>query len=264
MTRAAVSVDHRRRYGGRPHPAAGARALPRRAGPQGQRRRARPSRRSMPSRSPSTSAPTARSRWPPRAPDSTAVQGTTPWHAACSRSRPGLRAASGERLRARPPAALPPHRRDGGVEPIPTAHTDPAPAPLTVPEGGQRVRESRRFPVLAMLAPIPIAVGMAVLIGNPRYMLFGLLSPVMMFANWVEDRRSRRPRAGALGQGRRRGSRPVQRGGSRAVRRRREPCPARPPEPGRSDRLGHGHRPAAVEATARRAQRCVRHPARAG
>ncbi len=140
---------------------------------------------------------------------------------------------------------------------------DPAPAPLTVPEGGQRVRESRRFPVLAMLAPIPIAVGMAVLIGNPRYMLFGLLSPVMMFANWVEDRRSRRRErehsvkadAAAVAEF------------SEAVAERfaADVSRARRAHPTLADLIERAMvtDPRSVGA-ARRAQRCVRHPARAG
>ncbi len=66
------------------------------------------------------------------------------------------------------------------------------PPPLDVPEGGAAARDRRQFPLLAMLAPIPIAVGMALVIGNPRYMLFGLLSPVMMLASWTEERRSAR------------------------------------------------------------------------
>ena len=70
----------------------------------------------------------------------------------------------------------------------------PAPddAPLAVPAGGRPVGTARRFPLLAMLAPLPVSIGMAVILGSPRYLLFGLLSPMMAGANWIEDRRNRR------------------------------------------------------------------------
>jgi S-DNA-T family DNA segregation ATPase FtsK/SpoIIIE len=66
------------------------------------------------------------------------------------------------------------------------------PPPLEVPDGGQTVRATRSFPLLAMLAPLPIAVGMAVMLGSPRFLLFGLMSPVMAGANWLSERRNRR------------------------------------------------------------------------
>jgi DNA segregation ATPase FtsK/SpoIIIE, S-DNA-T family len=65
-------------------------------------------------------------------------------------------------------------------------------APLSVPEGGDDVRTGRRFPLLAMLAPLPIAVAMALLLGSPRFLLFGLMSPVMVGASWLSDRRQRK------------------------------------------------------------------------
>ena len=125
--------------------------------------------------------------------DGAAVEGRRPWRA-------GVLTVADRAFELHPmnggPAARQPltHGVDGSAafNRPPRPAPEQAPPPLTVPEGGKQVRESRRFPLLAMLAPIPLAIGMAVLIGNPRYMLFGLLSPVMMLANWVEDRRSRR------------------------------------------------------------------------
>ncbi len=64
--------------------------------------------------------------------------------------------------------------------------------PLAVPDGGTDVRIARRFPLLAMLAPLPIAAGMALLLGSPRFLLFGLMSPVMAGASWLSDRRQRK------------------------------------------------------------------------
>ena len=66
------------------------------------------------------------------------------------------------------------------------------PAPLQVPDGGGEVREARKFPLIAMLAPLPIAVGMAVLLGSPRFLLFGLMSPVMAGSSWISERRQRK------------------------------------------------------------------------
>lgn len=64
--------------------------------------------------------------------------------------------------------------------------------PLAVPEGAAAVRDARRFPLLTMLAPIPIAVVMAVVLTSPTFLLFGLMSPVMAGANWMSERRNRR------------------------------------------------------------------------
>jgi S-DNA-T family DNA segregation ATPase FtsK/SpoIIIE len=46
-----------------------------------------------------------------------------------------------------------------------------------------------RFPMLAMLAPVIFGLGMALLTPVKQMAFFALLSPVMMGANWLEDRR---------------------------------------------------------------------------
>lgn len=74
----------------------------------------------------------------------------------------------------------------------PRLAAEPDFAPLAVPAGGGGVRPARRFPLLTMLAPLPIAVAMAYLLSSPNFLLFGLMSPVMAGANWVSERRGRR------------------------------------------------------------------------
>ncbi len=66
------------------------------------------------------------------------------------------------------------------------------PPPLEVPDGGESVRVAQPFPMLAVLAPLPIAVAMALLWGNPWLLLIGLLSPVTAGANWISGRRNHR------------------------------------------------------------------------
>lgn len=85
-----------------------------------------------------------------------------------------------------------PERGTIGFNRPPRPPVEPDPPPLSVPAGGRDVGTSRRFPLLAVSVPIPIAVGMAALLGNWRYLLFGLLSPLMGMANWIEERRNRR------------------------------------------------------------------------
>ncbi|MGZ4752913.1 MAG: FtsK/SpoIIIE domain-containing protein [Oryzihumus sp.] len=48
----------------------------------------------------------------------------------------------------------------------------------------------RRIPVVAVLVPLVMGVAMAVLFHMPQYLLFALMSPVMMVANYVSDHRS--------------------------------------------------------------------------
>lgn len=51
--------------------------------------------------------------------------------------------------------------------------------------------EARRsLPVLMALAPLALSVGMAIIMQRPAYLLFGLLSPVLMFANHYSSKKS--------------------------------------------------------------------------
>lgn len=54
--------------------------------------------------------------------------------------------------------------------------------------------DARGLPVLAMLMPLVAAVVLAVVMRAPMYLVFGLLSPLLMLGNWWSDRRRRRAR----------------------------------------------------------------------
>lgn len=63
-------------------------------------------------------------------------------------------------------------------------HVQPA---VEVPEAPQR-RKPRRIPVVAMVAPLVFGIVMAI-VWNPMFLMFALLSPIMMGANLVSERR---------------------------------------------------------------------------
>src|SRR4051794_8297032 len=48
--------------------------------------------------------------------------------------------------------------------------------------------DDRGIPLLAMFLPLVLAVAMAFLLRSPHYLLFSLLSPVMMSGNWWSER----------------------------------------------------------------------------
>ena len=54
--------------------------------------------------------------------------------------------------------------------------------------------DHRGIPLLAMLLPLVLAGAMALILRSPTYLLFGLLSPVMLGGNWWTERRRRRAR----------------------------------------------------------------------
>jgi S-DNA-T family DNA segregation ATPase FtsK/SpoIIIE len=49
--------------------------------------------------------------------------------------------------------------------------------------------EGARAPVIAAVAPLVISVGLAVVLRSPVMLLFALMSPVMLVAQWWGDRR---------------------------------------------------------------------------
>ena len=63
---------------------------------------------------------------------------------------------------------------------------------VAVPDREQDRGQRRPIPVVAMIAPVPMAVAMAMVLGSWRFALFGLLSPIMVIANLIEDRRAAR------------------------------------------------------------------------
>ena len=58
---------------------------------------------------------------------------------------------------------------------------------VEVPEAPTK-RKGRRIPVIAMVAPLLFGIVMAIVL-NPFYIMFALMSPLMMGANFVSDRR---------------------------------------------------------------------------
>lgn len=54
--------------------------------------------------------------------------------------------------------------------------------------------DARGVPVLAMLMPLAASVVLAIVMRSPMYLVFGLLSPLLLLGNWWSDRRRRRAR----------------------------------------------------------------------
>ncbi|MBF4160284.1 FtsK/SpoIIIE domain-containing protein [Nocardioides acrostichi] len=50
-------------------------------------------------------------------------------------------------------------------------------------------RESRKFPVVAMIVPLVFGVAMALVLKRPTFLMFALMSPIMLGANFIQDRR---------------------------------------------------------------------------
>ncbi|GAB3566696.1 FtsK/SpoIIIE domain-containing protein [Arthrobacter alkaliphilus] len=48
----------------------------------------------------------------------------------------------------------------------------------------------RSLPILMALAPLAVSVGIAVVMARPMYLLFGLLSPVLMIANYFQSKKA--------------------------------------------------------------------------
>ena len=63
-----------------------------------------------------------------------------------------------------------------------------APAEVVLPTPPRR-REATRLPLVATLVPLLLAVPMALLAHSPLYLLFGLMSPLILVGNVIGDRR---------------------------------------------------------------------------
>ena len=88
-----------------------------------------------------------------------------------------------------PDAALVPSE-DGGLAYNRPPRLPPAPASVTVempaePADGQR----RPIPLLASLAPVALGVAMFLITHSPMFLLFTLLSPVLMLSSWLTERK---------------------------------------------------------------------------
>ena len=77
--------------------------------------------------------------------------------------------------------------------PRPGAPAGPAPlrCPATVPARGP----APPFSLVSFVAPLGLAAVMVVMLGDARFALFALLSPVMVVGNWLEGRRRNRKQA---------------------------------------------------------------------
>lgn len=89
----------------------------------------------------------------------------------------------------------PPAGEQGRIAITPAARQLPAPARarLQVPPR-PRPAPTARFPLIAVLVPLLAAGVLAAVLGSPLFLLFGLLSPVMLVSNLVSDRVSGRAR----------------------------------------------------------------------
>ncbi|HST67657.1 MAG TPA: FHA domain-containing protein, partial [Mycobacteriales bacterium] len=88
-----------------------------------------------------------------------------------------------------PDAALVPSE-DGGLAYNRPPRLPPAPASVTVempaePTDGQK----RPIPLLASLAPVVLGVAMFAITKSPMFLLFTLLSPVLMLSSWLTERK---------------------------------------------------------------------------
>ncbi len=77
---------------------------------------------------------------------------------------------------------LPFHRAPYFPKPVEEVNVRPFSAVPTNPE-------RPRFTYLAALAPLVVAVGLAVVLDSPQYLLFGLFSPIMAIASFLENKR---------------------------------------------------------------------------
>ncbi|GIH03865.1 cell division protein FtsK [Rhizocola hellebori] len=68
----------------------------------------------------------------------------------------------------------------------------PCPEPVSMPQEPQRPGKRRPLPWLSIVIPLPIAVIMAFLLKQPYFLIFGLMSPLMLVARFAEERRTRR------------------------------------------------------------------------
>jgi S-DNA-T family DNA segregation ATPase FtsK/SpoIIIE len=91
----------------------------------------------------------------------------------------------------RAPSPLPATGRRTHNRP-PRSPAPPSPAPLRMPAAASARSGAPRFSWAAVLVPVLLGGVLVVALGNAMYALLTLLGPVMVVANWVEERRARR------------------------------------------------------------------------
>ncbi len=92
-----------------------------------------------------------------------------------------------------------PRPRHGVFNRPPRAVSNYRPVELYPPRPPQQPGKPMRFGWGALIVPVILGVGMAILI-HPRMAVFALFSPAMLLANWVEDRRRLRRERREMGE----------------------------------------------------------------
>jgi S-DNA-T family DNA segregation ATPase FtsK/SpoIIIE len=90
------------------------------------------------------------------------------------------------------PVAAPPARGRTTHNRPPRPPAPAAPAALRLPAAAPARGERPRFSWAAVLVPVVLGAVLVVLLGNLTYAVLTLLGPVMVVANWAEERRRRR------------------------------------------------------------------------
>ena len=92
--------------------------------------------------------------------------------------------------------AVPDHNRRTPNTPAfhrsPRKHVPLPSGEVAIPDSPKAVAEPPRLSWIAMLAPLPIAALMVLVIGNPNFALFAAMSPIMILGRWVEGKRFHR------------------------------------------------------------------------
>lgn len=89
--------------------------------------------------------------------------------------------------------ARPTPEPDGTLRLVPAPRLRAGPPPMTVDLPIEpAVRPAARLAVLALLIPVVAGAGLALVLRTPAFLLFTLLSPLMLLGTWLSDRSGRR------------------------------------------------------------------------
>lgn len=82
---------------------------------------------------------------------------------------------------------------DGGRQVVRPPRLHPPSSPVTIDWPAEpEVRPPARLALLAVGAPLILGVTLALVLDRPQFLLFALLSPLMLLGTWLSDRRHRR------------------------------------------------------------------------